>query len=370
MNIKTITCHNVYNHGAALQEFALLAYLEQEGHAVKAINYQPDYLANSYKIFKVNSPKWENNFLKRLIYITLKLPKNLSNLRRYKAFDTFNKKYIKETDTLYKTNSDIKKNLPDADAYICGIDQIWNTLFQNGKDLAFYLNFVPKEKLKISYAASFAIDSIQNNLKSFVKENVEKLDVVSVREKSGLNILEDLNIKNATQVLDPVFLMEDTFWDTIISERIEGDYILIYDFDSNEVIQKVALKIAKTNNLRIFALNKNIRYADQVYWSIGPDQFLALMKDAKFVLTNSFHAVAFSLIFNKEFFVFNRQEKINTRMKDLLSDLNIEERLISDAEEYKDVKAINYKIVNSTLDNLILNSRQFLKRALSNNSKL
>jgi len=164
--------------------------------------------------------------------------------------------------------------------------------------------------------------------------------------------------------------MEDTFWDTIISERIEGDYILIYDFDSNEVIQKVALKIAKTNNLRIFALNKNIRYADQVYWSIGPDQFLALMKDAKFVLTNSFHAVAFSLIFNKEFFVFNRQEKINTRMKDLLSDLNIEERLISDAEEYKDVKAINYKIVNSTLDNLILNSRQFLKRALSNNSKL
>ncbi len=100
MIIKTITCHNVYNHGAALQEFALLAYLENEGHAAEAINYQPDYLADSYKTFKVNSPQWKTNFLKRLIYITLKLPKNLGNLKRYKAFDAFNKRYIKETVTL------------------------------------------------------------------------------------------------------------------------------------------------------------------------------------------------------------------------------------------------------------------------------
>src|SRR5690606_20224827 len=97
-------------------------------------------------------------------------------LKRKRSFDAFAKKHINTTKRLYKTNDDLKNNLPSADAYICGSDQIWNSFFANGKDPAFYLNFVPDNKLKISYAASFAIDEIEDSLKDFVKRNVKRLD--------------------------------------------------------------------------------------------------------------------------------------------------------------------------------------------------
>ena len=89
----------------------------------------------------------------------------MKSLKRKRAFDEFTRNNLKITKTQYKTNEDLKKNLPEADAFICGSDQIWNSLHPNGKDPAFYLNFVPSDKIKASYAASFATDSIADEYK-------------------------------------------------------------------------------------------------------------------------------------------------------------------------------------------------------------
>ena len=105
-------------------------------------------------------------------------------------------------------------------------------------------------------------------------------------------------------------------------------YILIYDFDSNPLIKNMALKLAKENGLKIFTVNKNIKYANSNFWLKGPEFFLSLLANAELVISNSFHAVAFSLIFNKQFYVVNRDEKINTRMRDLLVLLDIYNILI------------------------------------------
>ena len=149
MKIKTITCHEVYNHGASLQEHALLKYLENLGHHAEAIHYKPPYLSKHLSLWAVSTPKYRRNFIIKSLYLFAKLPSRLIDLKRKKAFDDFSKKHVKVDDILYTSNQDLKENLPIADAYICGSDQIWNSFFENGKDPAFYLDFVPDKKLKI-----------------------------------------------------------------------------------------------------------------------------------------------------------------------------------------------------------------------------
>lgn len=364
--VLTITCHNVYNHGASLQEFALLKFLNDNGFDAKTINYTPDYLSYHFNLLSVDNPKWKKNIVTKILYILLKAPSKLLAYPRKIKFDSFSKKYIKETKKNYKTNRDLQLNILKADIFICGSDQIWNSFFQNGKDPAFYLNFVPDDKKKISYAASFAIDEIEDNLKDFVKENVQRLNAVSVRESSGKKILNNLNIQNVVQVLDPVFLLNTVEWDKLIDKKLEDNYILVYDFDSNPKIKDIAIKLKKKNKWKIVALNKNIKYADKNYFSKGPQEFLSLIKNANFVLANSFHAVAFSIIFKKNFFVFNRNTKINTRMRDLLNLLKIDNRLITDNNESVIKNTIiDYKEVNKQLKTQIELSENFLKNALT-----
>jgi len=263
MKILTITCHDVYNYGASLQEYALLEFLAKEGHISKTINYKPPYLSKQFRLWEVQHPFFEKNLITRFIYRVLKLPKRLINLKRKKNFDNFSKKYIRHTKELYRNNAELKKSLPQGEAYICGSDQIWNSYFENGKDPAFYLDFVPDDKLKISYAASFAIDTLEESLKPFVKEKVSQINHVSVRESSGVKILKELGINNAVQVLDPVFLLDKNHWKNIaLSNREHRDYIFVYDFDYNPAIQRLAEDIRKAKGYKIISMNELNKYAD------------------------------------------------------------------------------------------------------------
>ncbi|WP_372757871.1 polysaccharide pyruvyl transferase family protein [Mariniflexile sp.] len=369
MKIKTITCHDVYNHGASLQEHALLKHLESLGHDAETINYKPDYLSNHFKLWIVSNPRYEKNLALKVAYLILKLPGRLKNLKRKKNFDLFSKKHIKSTGKLYKSNDDLKNDIPEADAYICGSDQIWNSFFQNGKDPAFYLDFVPNNKLKISYAASFAIDAIEDNLKQFVKEKVSRLDYISVRESSAIKILEELEIKQTVQVLDPVFLLDKGYWETLSTPKLADNYIFVYDCDSDPLIQKFVKLLKKKLNCKIITVNNNIKYADKDYSLEGPEVFLSLIRNAAFVVSNSFHAVAFSIIFQKQFTVFNRFEKINTRMRDVANLLEIPECLLTKEIEIDNFNyVIDYNRIEPNLMALIKHSKNYIKHSLENKS--
>ncbi|HEY6143541.1 MAG TPA: polysaccharide pyruvyl transferase family protein [Flavobacterium sp.] len=358
LKIKIITCHEVYNHGASLQEYALLCFLNSNGHDTEAIHYKPWYLSGHFSFLSVSNPKFDKPFVKQL-YLLAKLPSRIRVLKRKKAFDLFATKYIPTGKVLYKTNEDLKNNLPEADAYICGSDQIWNSFFENGKDPAFYLSFVPKNKLKLSYAASFAIDEIAEGVKPLVKSNVSTFNAIGVRETSGVRILNEIGITNAVQVLDPVFLLTSLHWQTTFVKVIPKNFVFIYDFDSNPLIKQIALHLKKEKGYKIYTVNQNIDYADENYFLEGPEHFLSLVKNAEFTITNSFHALAFSLIFNKEFVVVNRTDKINTRMRDLLKLLNLKQ-LITNYEEFLALKPINYETINTLLADRICFSKEFL----------
>ena len=354
MQICTITCHDVYNAGASLQAYALQTYLKSLGHDVKIIDYKPDYLSRHYRLDIVGNPKYDKPIL-RQAYLLAKLPGRLRMLPRKRAFDSFTAKYLDLT-RRYASNAELKADPPEADIYFAGSDQIWNPLFSNGKDPAFYLDFAPEGSVKASYAASFATEDVLDDWKPQMKDWLHALDYISVRESSGVRIAQDLGIIGAVHVLDPVFLLDASTWRNMASERPSYPYLLVYDFDGNKQIEQEAKRLAAQHKLKIVTLQK-FPYADRCIRDAGPREFLSLVDGASFVLSNSFHATAFSLIFQRPFMVYDRCENINTRMRDLMVTVGLSHRSSADAP-------IDWTAVQMRLDKEITASKAYIDSVL------
>lgn len=367
MKIATITCHDVYNYGASLQAYALQEYMESQGHSYKIINYKPPYLSNHFRIDLVANPVFDKPVIKQL-YLLAKLSGRLRGLKRKKLFDRFTEKYLHLSDKRYDSCENIANECPDADLYIAGSDQIWNTLFQNGRDAAFYLDFARGRGHRISYAASFATDKICNGAENFVKDKINNFDAISVRESSALNLLKGLGRNDGILVCDPVFLLDRSKWYDLaahVVNRCLGEYIFLYDCEQSVKIKSIAKKLKAYTGLKICTVSATKgHYADENFELSGPIEFLNLLAGAKYVVANSFHALAFSLIFRKPFFIVNRTEGINTRMRDFLEYLSLSDRLIDSPDQLSFI-SVDYSTVEMQLDKLIAQSKQFLNEHAS-----
>lgn len=320
MNICTITCHDVYNYGASLQAYALMRYLESLGHQVEIIDYKPDYLSRHYQLMAADSPLVGDSKLRAALYILLKMPGRLLARRRKLAFDRFRDKHLKLTSTKYSSYSELCNSPPQADCFFAGSDQIWNTSRQNGRDPAFYLMFAPESAVKASYAASIATNVVAEDARPLMREGVSALDHVSVRESAAVAALAELGLEEPTHVLDPVFLISKEHWDAMAPIRRDDAYVLVYDFEVSEEVKRVATEHAAKHGLKIYSIGAGRSdYADRRFPHAGPVEFISLIRDAKFVVTNSYHAIVFCLIFGVSVYVSGRSEGINSRMEDLLS---------------------------------------------------
>lgn len=365
MQIRTITCHDVYNHGASLQAYALQTYLESMGHTVEIIDYKPYYLSRHYLLWSVDNPVFDKPVIKQL-YLVAKLPGRLRALKRKRLFDEFTKRYLKLTSKRYYSNEELKRNPPQADVYIAGSDQIWNTLFQNGRDAAFYLDFAPPFAKRVSYAASFATEDVADEYKPFVRRMLQNFDGISVRERSSLPLLASLGRQDGVAVCDPVLLLSRIQWNKLLTtERCEERYLLIYDAEKSIELKRIGQRIAKEKGLKVYNISAfSIDYADKDFWISSPLDFIRLIRDAEYVISNSFHASAFSMIFERDFCVVNRSECINERMKSLLSSFGLTDRLVKD---YSDslLYPINYGIVNNLLQKEMDDSKSYLRNIIS-----
>ena len=360
--VKTITCHDVYNVGAGLQAYALAAYLNAHGCDAEILDYKPEYLSRHYRLNVVSNPRYDKPVLKQL-YLLAKLSGRLKarKSRKKKEFDDFRAQYLKVTPKRFETLEELKEHCPPADVYIAGSDQIWNPLFPNGKDPAFFLDFVSEGK-KVSYAASFSVDALPEEEKGGYRERLKNLELLSVRENSGVQILKELGF-DGVQVCDPVFLLGKEEWEKLIPPKeTEGRYVFVYDFDNAQMIAEITKDIAGEEKADVLS------YFPRSYGTMsdesGPLRFLSNIMGAETVVSNSFHATAFSLIFHKEFFVVGRKEAINTRMIDLLDSLGLSDRYLSTVDDRKAAKAIDWSEVDRRLEEKIRFSEAFLKKAL------
>lgn len=363
MKIKIITCHEVYNVGASLQAYALVKYLKDIGNEAEIIDYKPIYLEH-YKLTGVPNPRYDK-FILREIYQLLKLPGRIvaRKSRKKKNFDVFTEKYLPRTDQSYSSIDELKKNTPEADLFIAGSDQIWNPLFQNGKDPSFFLQFAPDNSKRISYAASFAVNDLTAEDSERMKKWLKSLDAISVREKSGLQLLSKMDLCGV-QVCDPVFLLKRNVWEKLAICPKGKRYLLVYDFDNNPEIRIIANTLAKKRDLKIISVYP-MKGADKIYKDMGPLEFVGTILNADTVLSNSFHATAFSMIFEKDFFVVNRKENINARMKDLLESVGLSRRLVTDSDSMDYISDSEWYNVKLLLADIIEKSKRFLDSVIN-----
>lgn len=262
----------------------------------------------------------------------------------------------------------------NIDALICGSDIIWHpNLVKRNQAKAFYLNFGNKNAKRISYAASLdcSDSEVLYDQKKQYRKKLKVFDHISVRERCNVDFISSVTSKKVHCCCDPVFLFEKDFFNNMISssdEKVSDEkYIYIYVLSHNEKIAEYAKKLAKEKNLKIYY------YSEMQYdfgdlsvdcASDGPAEFLQRIKNAEYVITTSFHCVAFSLLFEKKFIAF-RRKGMGPKIDNILEIVGLSERLIEDNSVFDIDKPINFKNVHLALNKERESSLQYLKDALS-----
>ncbi len=369
MRIGIFTFHGSHNYGAMLQAYALQQKLIELKHEVQIVHFNPEHvLLKNKRSQKISS-------LRDLFVRAIVLLLSVQFTRRYENFDSFMKQKMKLT-RRYVDFDDLSNDPPKFDAYVCGSDQIWN--IQNFINPVFFLRFAPKDILKIAYAPSFGRDKIPKERKDILANWVSEFDAVSVRESSGVEILKEATGVAPVHVLDPVFLLTDSTWNNIaIEPNFKGKYLLFYSLEVSNNLSKLVKLISKRLNLPVVILGKGGSFVftckSKMAIDSGPAEFLGWFRHAAFVITNSFHAVAFSIIYQKPFYTIEHSTH-NARMESLLKMTSLNSRQIDDLDELKlmsdiEITSINYSPVMQILEEEKAKSIAFLEDAFAEKSQ-
>lgn len=318
MKVDIITRHAVANYGSLLQTYATQRTFEKLGLDAEIINYinydeRPENLAKTH----VKGKKWDKNFFTRKLYILIQ---TWNYAHMYKVFAKYRKGFINESKEIYGNIDELKANPPKANLYCTGSDQIWGKIGKSNFDLSYFLEFI-KNKKCISYAASFGKDKIDSELERKLKTLLEKYSALLVREASAKEIIKKIGLKNVEQVLDPTFLLSKEEWEKLITKDIKyKNYVLVYQLHKNKNFNRFAKKFAKKHNKKLLRLSPSIYHkarGGKLIYLPTQYEFLAYLKNADYILTDSFHATAFSIIFNKKFINISPGET-STRIKSIL----------------------------------------------------
>lgn len=324
--IGTITFHKAINYGAVLQTYALQKALINEGINTEVINYTNNKIDNSYKLFHNKSIK---KIISDVIYFFVKMKKK-------KKFNKFINDNIILSEEC-KSFSDLEKIETNYDMFITGSDQVWNSK-HTGMDEGYFLKFVKNSKKKNSYAASFGFNEIPEGKQEIYTEMLKEFNNISVREKNGINIINSL-IKPNCDVeihLDPTFLIDKEDWNKIAKIPKETDYILVFVMQKNKTIFEFAEKLAKETGKKIIYISDSFkkRIKAKYKYTLSPEEWLGYFINANYIVTNSFHGAAFSIILNKKFYMELQKPPAtaNSRLEDLLEKFGLQDRKIVNGE--------------------------------------
>lgn len=305
--VGIVTIDDYINYGNRLQNYALTKLLQNEGFKV----------FNGIEVLtKEDWVSRTNGIIKKLIKLCT--PFSVIRGKLYSLQDKSGLKYEREKRFLdfihsYTTildpivcssHSQAARSLKKygVDYYIAGSDQVWNPYYE-AKEYEF-LTFAPKEK-RLTFAASIGADSIPEDAKWYFKKNLSDMKYISVREERAAEIVKELTGRTADVTLDPTLLLDKADWEHLAKKPelyIEDKYICTYFLGE---LPEAVQAFAKEKGLPICALNS---IDSPELYTLDPAEFLYMIQNASYVLTDSFHAVAFSIKFNKEFYVFDRKQ--------------------------------------------------------------
>lgn len=375
-----ITYHEPYSYGAHLQCLGLQMFLQKLGYETEII----DYSMEAYQELRVK--KKVRSFIYRGIRflshprIFLRAKKNTAeNVRksypfqkqlgvRNKKFKEFQGKYYRLSPKRYENHFELKRDCPRYSAYICGSDQIWNPNFCDMDD-NYFLAFAPEGK-RIAYAPSFGVrgKGISRFLKKEYRKRLSAIDFLSVREKTGAEIVKEFTGKDIPIVIDPTFLIDAGEWLKIADDSeidLPSEYILTYFIGIDEYSQAFLQDVKQAfPDYEII----NLIFDQSEY---GPCDFIKLISRAKFVFTNSFHGLAFCINLNVPFAVGKTLKDYGvsngfSRIDDLLESLKLDSRFYDGKVKLDDSWFyLDFAETNRRKEQWIQSSENYLKNALA-----
>lgn len=376
-SIGIITILKVENYGAELQAYALQRKLCLMGYKAEIIDYlfyknpkakwekrsRPFYpypLKDRIKELLMACKEW---FLKKVLHLGLK---------RQKLFDEFHNEFTKTSRT-YTSFSELYGNPPHYDAYCVGSDQVWNPRCYTNI-APYFLSFAPEGSIKLSYASSFGCSQVPDAAKEMYSQHLKSLDHIAVRESDGVRLVKELSGKDAKLVLDPTLLLDKEEWKRVehAVPNTPGKYILVYELRKSSFMDDLAKTIAKESGCTIVKvlghhpLFRREQAEVFIAENVGPSEFIYLLRNANFVITNSFHGTAFSINFNKPFFsVLQRGRINNSRQLSLLDLCALSERAVYEEDAVPRLyDNIDFNEANKRLEVARESSENYLRRSI------
>ena len=334
MKIGILTFHRAHNYGAVLQCYALQMFLSGQGHQVRVIDYDNKDLWKGYNWYKPEEVRYAfsdgRRILKRIVKLLLKWRRRIPRYYRFSRFQSHRLELCPV--------SEITRN--PFDLVLIGSDQVWNTRITNGFDPYYWGQFEKPVQTRTATFAASLIGLWDESDWLRVREYLHALDAISVREPSVARFLMEKDpTLNPVVLPDPVFLLSRNEWATMAQKPgISDPYIFFYQARGMESVEEIARQIAQDRGMKLIVLSAAIDGPNSsVSRNASPAAFVGWIMHADMVLTSSFHAMVFSIIFQKDFYCIDMNMSGDGRLKDVLCRFQLADRLIRTVNDYRAV---------------------------------
>ncbi len=388
--IGIVTVHHYHNYGSMLQAFATQYALEKMCNCKAEIIdvCSPGMFYASKEIYDFEHPSdydfcmksfRKRNTVKTKVldllhhsrtFRTIQWMYNNQNKGKvnYSEFSSFRANYHLSEKT-YRTE-DLYDHAPEYDGYVVASDQVWNA-FITFNNPVYFLTFAYKDAPKMAYASSIGLPEIPLNAQHDFVRGVKNLDYISLREKESALLVTKMTGCNAKHVLDPTLLLNKQDWETVAEKPSQiGDYVLTYFLQPTDFMYKLAEKVAKDLGIKLIHIEPSKQYTKDGITFTGPitvEKWLRLFMDARIVVTNSFHGMAFSTNFNIPFITALRWKDskidMNSRHRSLIEQFHYESQFVKEGEyPTQDKYNFDYSEVNKILEAARKDSILFLSQ--------
>ena len=352
-DVKIITIHCIHNFGSVFQSYGLVKYLRNQGYNAELIDYRPVYYERG------------RNVLKKYVGIAL----NYSAYKRqHEKYQDFIDRYLPKG-KVYHTLEDLKTMESKDTIFIAGGDQLWNSFHACGNDDAYKLTFVSECK-KIAYGTSMGRNTFDRTELEELSKKIADFCSIGLREQSTVSLLQPYTNVPVYHAADPVLLLEPKDYMEFIGERrlIKEPYMVMYLAAKSDLLSQTVDYVARKRGLKVVHVCGFKKKCDCDYFlkDTGPQELLNLIYYSDFVVSASFHATLFSILFQKQFCTLLPEAGTNTRIEDLLSNFKLPERIIHYQSEIKNLDVdIDFGPMIDIMNRLVNNSKKQLLKAIN-----
>lgn len=345
MKIGILTFHNAINYGAVLQCYALKEFLSRRGHDVQVIDYRNEYVEDYGKLLPKAVVKQQKGILKKLKCIITNIILYPKRRRISKVFKMFTDTRLNKS-ILYRSAREIPSTY---DCIVFGSDQIWNPRLCGGFDPVFYGQFPKGKTIFVAYAASIGNTSLVNeNEWAEVCRKLAAFDFISVREIQLKQSIEQRMPISVDNCIDPTLLVDSSVFSSLAIKPAISNYIFLYNVLHDDNSEAFAAYLAKETGCKVVIgqakprMRNNKRSKGSIFVdSASPEEFLGYIMNADIVIGNSFHAIALSIVFKKNFY--SLESGKSERILSLLSQLGLTDRHVKSTDRPISLENINYQ---------------------------